>query len=194
MARVATFAAIDFETADFPPDSACAVAIVRIERSRLVVSASKLIRPPRRRFIFSDIHGITWDDVEDEPPFAGVWVTLRPLLAGVDFIAAHNARFDQSVLRACCTTSRLRPPPVPFLCTVKVARRILEIVPSSLPRVCRRLRIPLRHHDPASDALACAKIVLAAELRSAEGLESCLLQERFAVCGSLERESVSGAG
>ena len=29
--------------------------------------------------------------------------------------------------------------------------------------LCRRLRIPLRHHDAGSDALACARIVLAAQ-------------------------------
>jgi DNA polymerase III subunit epsilon len=28
--------------------------------------------------------------------------------------------------------------------------------------VCRYLRIPLRHHDAASDAEACARIVIAA--------------------------------
>ena len=28
---------------------------------------------------------------------------------------------------------------------------------------CRRLRIPLRHHDSGADAKACARIVLAAE-------------------------------
>ena len=35
--------------------------------------------------------------------------------------------------------------------------------PEASPDVCRRLRIPLRHHDAGSDVEACARIVLAAE-------------------------------
>jgi DNA polymerase-3 subunit epsilon len=31
-----------------------------------------------------------------------------------------------------------------------------------LPDVCSYLGLPLRHHDPASDAEACAQIVIAA--------------------------------
>ncbi|MFA5187667.1 MAG: exonuclease, partial [Patescibacteria group bacterium] len=34
--------------------------------------------------------------------------------------------------------------------------------PTKLPDVCRRLKIPLNHHDAASDAEACARIVMAA--------------------------------
>ena len=39
----------------------------------------------------------------------------------------------------------------------------MGIRPTKLPDVCRRLGIPLLHHDAASDATACARIVLAAE-------------------------------
>ena len=42
------FVAIDFETADYGPDSACAVALVRVEGSRIVRRSYFLIRPPRR--------------------------------------------------------------------------------------------------------------------------------------------------
>ena len=48
-----------------------------------------------------------------------------------------------------------------------LARRHLGIYPTTLPDVCRRLRIPLRHHDPLSDAEACARIVIAALRRPA---------------------------
>jgi len=51
---------------------------------------------------------------------------------------------------------------VGFVCTVRLARRVWNLHPARLPDVCRHLGIPLRHHDPLSDATACAKIVLAA--------------------------------
>ena len=56
-------------------------------------------------------------------------------------------------------------PRVPFTCTVQLARSQWGICPTRLPDVCRRLRIPLRHHDSGSDAEACARIVLAAEAK-----------------------------
>lgn len=57
----------------------------------------------------------------------------------------------------------IRVPALPFTCTVELARSQWSIYPTGLPNVCRRLRIPLRHHDHGSDAEACARIVLAAQ-------------------------------
>jgi len=41
-----TFAAIDFETANYSPDSACAVGLVAVEGGRVVRREYHLIRPP----------------------------------------------------------------------------------------------------------------------------------------------------
>ena len=157
------FASIDFETADYGADSACAVALVRVCNGRIVARGQRLIRPPRRGFAFTHIHGISWSDVRDEPRFGEVWREMAPLLEGTGFLAAHNAPFDRNVLRACCDAAGLRPPALDFTCTVRLARRVWGIYPTKLPDVCRHLGIPLRHHDAASDAEACARIVMAAD-------------------------------
>ena len=156
------FAAIDFETANQCPESACAVGIVRVENGRITARESRLLRPPENHFSFSDIHGITWGCVAEAPTFAEAWPALASLLSGIEFIAAHNACFDRSVLAACCDAARLLMPPAPFLCTVRLARQTWGIFPTALPAVCRRLRIPLRHHDALSDAEASARIVMMA--------------------------------
>jgi DNA polymerase-3 subunit epsilon len=158
----AAFVAIDFETADNFPDSACAVGLVRVEGLKVVRKEVVLIRPPRRRIIFSYIHGITWEMVAGAPAFAEAWPSLVPLLEGVNFLAAHNASFDRRVLAACCETAGLSAPALPFTCTMQLARRTWGIHPTRLPDVCRRLGIGLMHHDPGSDAEACARIVIAA--------------------------------
>lgn len=157
-----TFVALDFETADPMRDSACAVALIRVEGRRIVAREHRLIRPPRREFWFTHIHGITWEGVRREPVFGDLWPGLLPILEGADFLAAHNAPFDRSVLRACCSRAGLEEPALPFLCTVQLARRVWDIHPTRLPDVCGRLSIPLRHHEAASDAEACARIVLRA--------------------------------
>jgi DNA polymerase-3 subunit epsilon len=155
--------AIDFETADHGRDSACAVALVRVEGGRIVQREERLICPPRREFVFTYIHGITWQRVAREPRFGEVWRELAPVLAGAEFFAAHNAAFDRGVLAACCEAAGLPPPALPFECTVQLARRAWNIRPTRLPNVCAHLGIDLRHHDAVSDAEACARIVIAAQ-------------------------------
>jgi DNA polymerase-3 subunit epsilon len=156
------FVAIDFETADYGPDSACAVGPVRVEGLKMVCRESIRIRPPRPQVLFAHVHGITWDMVKDAQGFEDVWPSLTPLLDGASAMAAHNAPFDRRVLSACCATAGLIVPPLPFLCTAQLARRRWGLKPNDLPSVCRRLGIGLIHHDPGSDAEACARIVIAA--------------------------------
>lgn len=166
-----TYVALDFETADPMRDSACALALVKVSGMRVVDRVTRLIRPPRPEFWFTHIHGLTWEDVEGEPTFEDVWPELEPFLDGADFLAAHNAPFDRSVLRACCERAGYEMPPQEFLCTVRLARRVWDIRPTRLPDVCTFLDIPLEHHEAGSDAEACARIVIEAV---ADRGEECL--------------------
>ncbi|MBI4633416.1 MAG: 3'-5' exonuclease [Deltaproteobacteria bacterium] len=156
------FIAIDFETADYYPDSACAVAMVRVEEGQIVRRDYHLIRPPRRDMVFTYIHGITWEDVAEKPSFRELWPSLQPLLQNADFFVAHNAGFDRSVLHACCEAAGFSPPKLPFKCTMKLARKQWHIYPTKLPDVCRYLDIELDHHYALSDAEACARIYMSA--------------------------------
>lgn len=154
------FLAIDFETADTQPDSACSIGLVRVEDGVIVEEACHLIRPPRSRMMFTHIHGLRWDDVASAPTFGELWPKIAPLFEGIDFLVAHNAPFDRGVLRACCTAAGIAMPAPDFRCTVRLARDTWQIYPTNLPAVCRALEIDLRHHEALSDARACAKIVL----------------------------------
>jgi len=159
---VARILALDFETASYSADSACALGLALIEDGRIVAEDAFLIRPPEPEFVFTYIHGLRWVDVADAPTFDQAWPRLQPWLEGVDWLAAHNASFDRGVLKACCATYRLAPVDTAFICTVQVARKVWDIYPTKLPLVCRALDIPLRHHDAASDASACAQILVRA--------------------------------
>lgn len=156
------FVAIDFETADHAPDSACAVGLVRVERGRVTRKVRQFIHPPRDVMVFTHIHGITLDHVQDKPKFKQAWPALEEILDGVAFIAAHNAGFDRAVLKACCREAGLKMPGHPWVCTVRQARNTLGIFPANLANVCRAMGIKLNHHEALSDAEACARIVMAA--------------------------------
>jgi DNA polymerase III subunit epsilon len=156
------FVAIDFETANYQPDSACALGLVKVVGGVIVDKQVHLIRPPTRDFAFTYIHGLTWKDVAKKDDFGNVWLKVESLLHGVEFLAAHNASFDRRVLEACCATYRIPAPSLPFQCTVQVARRTWGIYPTKLSNVCEKLEIELNHHEALSDAMACAKIMIAA--------------------------------
>lgn len=157
------YLAIDFETATYSRDSACAVGLVLVRDRRIIEEKTLLIRPPEARFDFTHIHGLTWSDVRHAPCFGDHWPTINSFIERADFLIAHNAPFDSSVLRKCCTSYGLPNPSKRFVCTVALSRSQWGIYPTKLPNVCSVLGIPLNHHDAASDAKACASIAIRAE-------------------------------
>ncbi len=166
--------AIDFETADHGPDSACAVGLVKITNGRIISTRHHLIRPPRRTFTFSHIHGISWEDVRSQPDFGTLWPEIEEQCEDAEYFLAHNASFDRNVLRACCERYGLPVPTIPFICTVQVARKGWSIYPTKLSSVCDFLEIDLKHHNAESDALACAQIAISA-LSTGFAIDTCVL-------------------
>jgi DNA polymerase III subunit epsilon len=156
------FVAIDFETANYRPDSACSVGLVKVVGGVIVDKQVYLIRPPTRDFVFTYIHGLSWKDVSKKDDFGTIWSRVESILDGAEFLVAHNASFDRRVLEACCATYQIPAPSLPFQCTVQVARRTWGIYPTKLSNVCEKLGMELNHHEALSDALACAKIMIAA--------------------------------
>jgi DNA polymerase-3 subunit epsilon len=156
------FVAIDFETANYRADSACAVGLVKVVDGVIVDKAVHLIRPPTREFVFTYIHGLSWKDVAKSADFGSLWPEIERFIEGAEFFAAHNASFDRGVLAACCASYGIKAPSLPFRCTVQISRAAWNIRPTKLSDVCRELGIALNHHEALSDAMACAEIYLAA--------------------------------
>ena len=159
---MSTFLAIDFETANTQADSACALGLVRVEGGEIVRQEVHLIRPPSSYFQFTYIHGITWQQVSSAPTFGELWPKIAPLFDSIDFVAAHNVAFDSRVLRTCCDRYEIDFPERQYLCSVQMARDAWNLYPTKLPDVCKHLGLNLNHHEALSDAIACAKIVIAA--------------------------------
>jgi DNA polymerase-3 subunit epsilon len=160
--------ALDFETANYPRDSAIALGISVIEDNTVKETRSWLFRPPGNsiyiRADFIKIHGIRPADLKDKPHFDGVWREIEPYLDNTDLLIAHNAGFDRSVLYGVADRYGIALPRYNWQCTVNIARRTWpQLVNHKLPTVCGHLGIQLKHHDPASDAEACSKIFLRSE-------------------------------
>ncbi len=162
---MACVVALDFETADKYADSACALGMSRVEDGKVTANWYRLIRPPRPKVYFTEIHGLTWEMLKDQPTFAELWPDIHGFLAGAGLLVAHNASFDRRVLLGCCRAFGLEAPSLPFACTVKGSRLKLHLPHHRLNDVCAYLGLELDHHNAASDALAAAKSYLCLRAR-----------------------------
>jgi DNA polymerase III subunit epsilon len=158
------FVAVDFETANHDPSSACAIGLAFVRDGRLTGSTSYLIRPPSRRFVFTRVHSLTWDDVWDAPSFSELWGGLRDQLKS-EILVAHNAAFDKAVLSECLLHYGIRYRLNTFLCSMQLCKEAFGFSRLKLDYVCRQLKIALQHHDAESDAKAAANIVIKAASR-----------------------------
>jgi len=172
------FITIDFETAVYSRDSAISVGLVKYNDYLPVDTFYSLIKPPTLyiRPEFTDIHGLTIDDVKDAPDFKNVWENgLRDFIAGLPGlpgmpIAAHNASFDMSVLKAVLEKYELPIPKLSYFCTCDLARRTWpEFKSHSLTNLAKEFGIEYAAHNALADAETCGKLVqMSAEKFGAE--------------------------
>ncbi len=163
------FTAIDFETANSSPASACSVGLVRVRAGVVVARTSWLIRPPAGHDEFfpfnTGIHGIRAEDVIS----ASSWTEQLGRLAsfaGADVLVAHNAGFDMNVLRKACAATDDDCPPYRYLCTLHLARTTYTLDSYRLPAAAAAAGFTgFAHHDAGADAEASAHIVLDAARR-----------------------------
>jgi DNA polymerase-3 subunit epsilon len=155
------FVAIDFETAQYARESACAVGLVKYRQGEPVDSFYSLVRPPVLyiRPDFTRIHGITRGDVQDAPVFAELWEPMiRPFIADVP-LAAHNASFDMGVLRAVLVWYGLPLPCLSYFCTLKLARHTWpELNSHRLTALGAHFGITYEAHNALADAQVCGDL------------------------------------
>lgn len=158
------FIAIDFETANTDRSSACAIGMVVVEDGGIIDKRYHLIKPSDPYFdpFNVSIHGITEEDVEDEPGFNELWPSIRDYF-GNRIVIAHNASFDMSVLRHVLDEYGIPYPEIPYSCTRVISKKMWSMLPShSLDVVADHLSIEFVHHDAIEDASACARIAIRA--------------------------------
>jgi DNA polymerase-3 subunit epsilon len=140
------YVAIDFETANNDPTSACSVGLAKMEDGKIIDSFYSLILPPSRYFspMNISIHGICPEDVAQAPEFDRIWPQML-LFIGENLLIAHNAPFDMGILRAMLTHYQLPIPPN-----------------HKLTDLSRRFGFDYQAHYALDDAVNCARLFHAA--------------------------------
>lgn len=162
------FITIDFETANENYNSACALGLVAVSNNKIIDTKYYLIQPPTLNFNPKniEIHGIRPNDVKDKPKFPEIWEEISQYFYNTNYVIAHNATFDISVLKVCLEDYGLEIPDFKYVCSMVISGRGVRKLGyyvkdyRSLDKVCKLFNIELEHHNALSDAKACAKIVL----------------------------------
>lgn len=157
------FIAMDFETANAKPYSACSLALVMVRDDQIVGEYYTLIQPETNFFWRNiQIHHIRPQDVTQAPKFPEVWAQIQPYFNPKSLVVAHNAAFDNKVLAGCLDYYGLAKPQYLSLCTVRTSRKLYPECPNHrLNTMCDHLQIDLEnHHDALEDSRACAQILL----------------------------------
>lgn len=177
------FVAIDFETANHRPDSACQLAAVVVRDSKIIDEHCWLIRPPSNQFSRFNIavHGIRPADVAHCPRMDVIWNVFRPLIEN-QVLLAHNAKFDVSVLISSLARYQIACHDFDFQCTRALARSAWPGRPRyGLKPLGVWLGLNFKHHDALEDARVCAKIALAAEMNLESPGSLAELEKRLGV-------------
>lgn len=156
------FIAIDFETANEKRASACSLGLVIVKEGQIVDKRYYLIKPKELRFnpMNTRIHGIRATDVKNEREFNDLWLDIRPLFEN-QFIVAHNASFDISVLRAMLDAYHLPYPHFDYCCSMLLSKNYFPMLQNAkLNTISHHLGFALNHHHALADAIACANILL----------------------------------
>ncbi|MEA5030887.1 MAG: 3'-5' exonuclease [Sphaerochaeta sp.] len=154
------YVAIDFETANNDPISACSVGLAKMENGRVVDSYYTLINPPSSYFspMNISIHGIRPEQVADAPTFETVWPDML-MFIGDDLLIAHNAPFDIGILRAMLNWYGLPIPSIRYTCTVRISRKVWPELPShKLTDLSRHFGFDYQAHHALEDAVNCALV------------------------------------
>ena len=156
------FIAIDFETAIYAPHSAISVGLVRFLDFQIVDTYYSLIKPPSLyiREDFTEIHGLTVDDVKDAPDFEHLWESKIAGFIGKTPLAAHNASFDIGVIKAVLRWYGLPVPALKYFCTLALSRKTWPHLKShALTALAKNFDIVYKAHNALDDAITCGKLV-----------------------------------
>jgi DNA polymerase-3 subunit epsilon len=175
------FITIDFETATKERYSPCEIGLTFVKDNKIVETKSWLIKPKDNVFDYFNmsIHGIKPSDVENEPEFNQLWTEIKPLIEN-QFLIAHNASFDFSILRNTLMFYNIPFPTLNYACSYFLSKNLWEGLPSyNLKTLCKLNNITFNHHRAGSDSRAtaalCLKIFEIADINSFEDIRKKLI-------------------
>lgn len=158
------FAIVDVETTGFSPlqhDRVVEIAVVRMTLDDGILGMFSTLVNPQRDVGPTHVHGITATDVAGAPSFSDVAGDVVALL-GDAVLAGHNVRFDLGFLAAEFRHAGHEMPPMPSVCTLRLAGALRPGLASrKLCHCCEDAGISydVGTHTALGDALATTQLL-----------------------------------
>ncbi|WP_338970927.1 exonuclease domain-containing protein [Spiroplasma endosymbiont of Labia minor] len=113
---------LDVETANSKQNSICQLSFMIINNDhKEVFSFNEYIKPfehyYENEFQFTDIHGITWNDVKHKRKFNAIWNDIKSFFNSNYLIFAHNASFDITCIQKTIDYYNISKPNFNYACT-----------------------------------------------------------------------------
>lgn len=164
------FAVIDVETTGLSPERhrVIEMAVARVESGRVVDEWSSLLDAgcdPGPTWI----HRITSDHLAGAPTFKDVVGAFLERIEGA-VVVAHNASFEEGFLAAELARAGIRLPRLPALCSLELARKVLDAPNHRLQTCCATTGIELTDAHTALGDVRATAALLASLLEQASGL------------------------
>lgn len=158
MDKIITF---DVETPNYRNDRICSIGLTVIENGEIRDTQYYLINPECDfDYRNTQIHGISSEDITDEPIFPKVWDIIGDLFRSC-LVAFHSgSNFDLCVLQKTLFAYGINESLVYFVDTMTISHAMVRDTENhKLPTLCDRFSIELEHHNAGSDSYACAKLL-----------------------------------
>ena len=153
------FVVIDVETSGLNPEEnrIVEISLIRSDGQNITDKWTHLINP-QGSVGPTEIHGISQEDVSDEPTFSDLQSEIIQRIDGFALIA-HNARFDLAFLRSEFNRLGKSPSYLPSICTFEASRYYLpNLNRRRLSDCCNYLGIEIQNkHSAEGDAVATSK-------------------------------------
>lgn len=147
-----SFIAVDFETATHSK-MACQIGVTIVENGTIKSTVVDYIQPPDNKYEIGciKVHHISPEQTINAPTFDVIWQNYKELFENFP-IVAHNALFDESVLRTNLNYYGIAHDHIAkFICTY-------QIYSLSLDKLCWVFNLhDEQHHDAGFDSLRCAQ-------------------------------------
>lgn len=155
-----TYFAYDVETANYDYSTICQIGLVKFEEGRIIESWDFLINPQTKDFMFTNIHGITYDMVKDKPTFEAIYSKLLNIIK--DSHIVHHTAFDKYSTKAAC--EKYKQKTIDFSKWIDSAKMVRRTFPEfrdkgyGLSNIAKVIRIEFKHHNACEDARAAGLI------------------------------------
>lgn len=162
---IETVTVIDFETANHSYTGACSIGIAVIKGFEIIDKKYFSIQPPDHFYTNDNIaiHHITPADTQDADAFPAVWEKIKTYFSDT-YLAAHNADFDMSVLKATLDYYHIEQPDFQFVNAIDVSSYGIphpSDVGKSLDARCAYFGIPFdNQHNALCDAVSVARLII----------------------------------